>query len=329
MSHLAIITAISYYHLLLSSLTITSCYHSILPYLITSYYHLSLSSLTITLYYHLFLSPLLQPLTTTSIAGLVRNCSLADSSVDPNEFSDMQSLYSLLKREEESLAAATPAGGLQSEGESNGMELADEGKGSEGKPLQDQAPITVNKDDEDVELKPYKNDLTYMQDQIELSNRLSKIAGNNEKLEQLGNKLLVTSHFTSTVTSNCQIPSRSHFIFSSHLTSLFMHAPGEDDDDDDTDANAMYEYDRMGRPVGREKTQQKSENLIRKLRLKERIIRELPSSFTITIPYNHLLLLHLTTISYCHPVLKTCYITPCFHTSPNISQAARSPSGWL
>lgn len=56
--------------------------------------------------------------------------------------------------------------------------------------------------------------------------------------------------------------------------SLLNTSSGEDDDEDDGDGNVMMEYDRMGRPVGREKSQQRSENLIRKLRLKERIIRK-------------------------------------------------------
>lgn len=49
---------------------------------------------------------------------------------------------------------------------------------------------------------------------------------------------------------------------------------GEDDEDDDGNPHSFPEYDRMGRPMGREKSQQRSENLIRKLRLKERIIRK-------------------------------------------------------
>ena len=125
--------------------------------------------------------------------GLIRNSSLADSSVDPNEFSDMQSLYSLLKREEATTTTTTIAtrldGGLEFGGSGVDISTGDADVLSSGDaPLQSQAPISMNTDDDDVDLKPYKNDLAYMQDQIELSNCLSKIAGNLEKLEQLGKK---------------------------------------------------------------------------------------------------------------------------------------------
>lgn len=126
--------------------------------------------------------------------GLIRNSSLADSSVDPNEFSDMQSLYSLLKREEATTATTTTTttGGLEFGGSGVDISTGDadvlSSEVSGDAPLQSQAPISMNTDDDDVDLKPYKNDLAYMQDQIELSNCLSKIAGNLEKLEQLGKK---------------------------------------------------------------------------------------------------------------------------------------------